>query len=436
MQGGSPDPSDDRREEEPMKIVVMGGGVIGVTTAYYLARDGHEVTVLDRQPHAANETSFANAGLVAPGHAYTWASPRAPKILLKSLFRDDQAFKLRLRADPRMWSWLLLFLRQCTDERARRNTICKLRLCLYSQEALHEVVSATGVAYDAQTGGLLYFYRSQEGFERGIANSVILCEHELPLEIVDRDRVAQLEPALAPVKDRIAGAIYAPSDESGDAHLFTRALAAFCRAKMGVHLEFETTISRLAVQGDRIDRILSDKDPIRADAYVLALGCDSPSVARQIGIRLPIYPVKGYSVTIPVRPGDTAPHLGGVDEEHLLAYARMGDRLRLTAKAEFAGYDRSQRPEDFRHLLQVARDLFPTGGDYTRPLYWAGLRPMTPEGTPILGQTRYRNLFLNTGHGHMGWTMSCGSARIIADLIAGRTPELSLEGLTLPGEGV
>jgi D-amino-acid dehydrogenase len=416
--------------------VVMGGGVIGVTTAYYLARDGHEVTVLDRQPQAANETSFANAGLVAPGHAYTWASPRAPKILLKSLFRDDQAFKLRLRADPRMWSWLLLFLRQCTDERARRNTICKLRLCLYSQEALHEVVSATGVAYDAQTGGLLYFYRSQEGFERGIANSVILCEHELPLEIVDRDRVAQLEPALAPVKDRIAGAIYAPSDESGDAHLFTRALAAFCRAKMGVHLEFETTISRLAVQGDRIDRIVSDKDPIRADAYVLALGCDSPSVARQIGIRLPIYPVKGYSVTIPVRPGDTAPHLGGVDEEHLLAYARMGDRLRLTAKAEFAGYDRSQRPEDFRHLLQVARDLFPTGGDYTRPLYWAGLRPMTPEGTPILGQTRYRNLFLNTGHGHMGWTMSCGSARIIADLIAGRTPELSLEGLTLPGEGV
>jgi D-amino-acid dehydrogenase len=419
-----------------MNIVVLGGGVIGVTTAYYLARDGHEVTVLDRQPQAASETSFANAGLVAPGHAYTWASPRAPKILIKSLFRDDLAFKLRLRVDPRMWAWLLLFLRQCTAERAQLNTVHKLRLCLYSQEALHEVVQATGVEYDAQSGGLLYFYRSQEGFERGIANSVMLCEHELPLEIVDRDRVAQLEPALAPVKDRIAGAIYAPSDESGDAHMFTCALAAFCRDNMGVRLAFETTIRRIEAQGDRVERVISDKGAVTADAWVLALGCDSPSLARQLGIRLPIYPVKGYSVTIPVRPGDTAPHLGGVDEEHLLAYARMGDRLRLTAKAEFAGFDRSHRPEDFRHLLQVARDLFPAGGDYARPLYWAGLRPMTPEGTPILGQTRYRNLFLNTGHGHMGWTMSCGSARIIADLIGGRKPELSLEGLTLQREGV
>jgi D-amino-acid dehydrogenase len=199
-----------------MEIVVLGGGVIGVTTAYYLARDGHEVTVLDRQPQAASETSFANAGLIAPGHAYTWASPRAPKILIKSLFRDDQAFKLRLKADPRMWAWLFLFTRQCTDERARLNTIRKLRLCLYSQEVLHEVVKDTGVSYDSCSGGLLYFYRSAEGFERGIANSVLLCEHELPLEIVDRDRVVELEPALTPVKDRIAGAIYAPSDESGE----------------------------------------------------------------------------------------------------------------------------------------------------------------------------------------------------------------------------
>jgi D-amino-acid dehydrogenase len=415
-----------------MKIVVMGGGVIGVTTAYELARDGHAVTVLDRQSQAASETSFANAGLIAPGHAYTWASPRAPKILIKSLFRDDQAFKLRLRADARMWAWLLLFLRQCTAERARLNTSRKLRLCLYSQQALHEVVSATGVSYDAQTGGLLYFYRTQAGFERGIANSAILRDHGLPLEIVDRDRVATLEPALAPVQDRIAGAIYAPSDESGDAHLFTGALAAFCRDKMGVRLAFETTIRGIEVLGDRIERLVTDKGEVRADAYVLALGCDSPIVARQIGIRLPIHPVKGYSLTIPVRPSDAAPHLGGVDEEHLVAYARMGDRLRLTAKAEFAGYNRNHRPEDFRHLLQVSRDLFPAAGDYARPRYWAGLRPMTPEGTPILGQTRYRNLFLNTGHGHMGWTMSCGSARIIADLIAGRTPDLSLEGLTLP----
>jgi D-amino-acid dehydrogenase len=415
-----------------MQIVIMGGGVIGVTTAYYLARDGHAVTVLDRRSQVASETSFANAGLVAPGHAYTWASPRAPKILLKSLFRDDQAFKLRLRADPRMWAWLLRFLRQCTAERARLNTSRKLRLCLYSQAALHEVVEATGVSYDGRTGGLLYVYRTPAGFARGAANSAILRDNGLAVEAVDRERVAAIEPALAPVKEKIAGALYAPSDESGDACLFTRALAAYCRDKMDVHFALDTAIRGLEVQGDRIGRVLTDKGAVTAEAYVLALGCDSPILARQIGLRLPIYPVKGYSVTIPVRPGDTAPRLGGVDEEHLVAYARLGDRLRLTATAEFSGYDRRHRPEDFRAMLQVARELFPHGGDYARPQYWAGLRPMTPEGTPILGPTRYGNLFLNTGHGHMGWTMSCGSARLTADLIAGRTPEISLEGMTLP----
>jgi D-amino-acid dehydrogenase len=409
----------------------MGGGVIGVTTAYYLARDGHEVTVLDRQPQVASETSFANAGLIAPGHAYTWASPRAPKILFKSLFSGKQAFRLRPRADPQMWAWMLLFLRNCTTERARLNTIRKLRLCVYSQEALHEVVEATGVAYDRSTGGALYLYRTPASFDRGVASSSILRHNGLRLEVVDRDRVAALEPALAPVKDRLAGAIYAPTDESGDARMFTHALAAFCRNKMDVRFGLETTIRGVDVQGETIVRLLTDKGEIRADTYVLALGCDSPILARQLGLRLPIYPVKGYSVTVPIGREDAAPHLGGVDEEHLVAFARMGARLRLTATAEFSGYDRSHRPKDFRTMLRVARELFPEGGDYTRPLYWAGLRPMTPEGTPILGQTRYRNLLLNTGHGHMGWTMACGSARITADLLAGRQPDISLEGMTL-----
>jgi D-amino-acid dehydrogenase len=414
-----------------MKIVVMGGGVIGVTTAYYLARDGHEVTVLDRQPEAASETSFANAGLIAPGHAYAWSSPKAPKILFKSLIRGDQALRLRLRADPQMWSWMLLFLRQCTAERARLNTIRKLRLCIYSQEALHEVVEATSVSYDRRTGGSLYLYRTPASFDLGVANSAILRDNGQPLEVVDRDRVATLEPALVPVKDKIAGAIYSPSDESGDACMFTRALVVYCRERMDVRFVFETAIHGLEGQGDQIGRIVTDKGDVTADAYVLSLGCDSPSVARQIGIRLPIYPVKGYSLTIPVGPEDTAPGLAGVDEERLVAFARMGDRLRLTSTAEFSGYDRSHRPKDFRAMLRVAHELFPTGGDYAKPFYWAGLRPMTPEGTPIFGRTRYSNLILNTGHGHMGWTMACGSARITADLIAGRQPGLSLEGMTL-----
>ena len=414
-----------------MKIVVMGGGVIGVTAAYYLARDGHEVTVLDRQPQVANETSFANAGLIAPGHAYTWSSPKAPKILFRSLFRSDQALRLRLRADPRMWAWLLLFLRNCTAKRARINTIRKLRLCIYSQEALNELVDTTGVAYDRGTGGALYLFRRQASFEAGAANSAILCDNGQPLEVLDRDQVGHLEPALAPVKDKLAGAVYSPTDESGDAHMFSCALANVCREQMGVEFAFETTISRIDVQRDRIVRIVTDKGDFTADSYVLSLGCDSAILARRIGIRLPIYPVKGYSVTVPIPSGGLAPRIGGVDEDNLIGFARMGDRLRLASTAEISGYDRRHSPKDFRAVLRAAPDLFPTGGDYAHPQYWAGLRPMTPENTPLLGPTRYRNLILNTGHGHMGWTMACGSARITADFIAGRQPELDLEGMTL-----
>ena len=414
-----------------MKALVMGGGVIGVTTAYYLARDGHEVTILDRQPQPASETSFANAGLVAPGHAFAWASPKAPKVLLKSLFKDDQALRLRLSADPRMWMWFALFLRQCTEERARINTIRKLRLCIYSLEALHEVVENTGVEYDGQAGGVLYFHRTQETLDKGVAHSGILRENGLPMEVVDRDRVAELEPALEPVKDRIAGAIYSPRCESGDARMFTRNLADFCSERLEVRVATDTSIRAIHTEGDRVVRIATDKGDFTADVYVLSLGCDSPIVARRIGLRLPIYPVKGYSVTIPVGRSNAAPSIGGVDEDNLVAYARMGTRMRITSTAEFTGYNRSHRPADFRAMLNVARDLFPSGGDYDKPDYWAGLRPMTPEGTPILGKARYRNLLLNTGHGHIGWTMACGSARITADMVAGRKPDISLEGMTL-----
>lgn len=414
-----------------MKILVLGSGVIGVTTAYYLARDGHEVTVIDRQPEPANETSFANAGLVAPGHAYAWAAPESPKILFKSLFDPNQALRLRPRVDPRMWSWGLLFLRQCTEKRARINTIRKLRLCIDSLDALHEVVKETGVHYDGRTGGNLYLYRTQATFDAGVTHTSILRENGLELEFVDRDRAAELDSALAPVKHKIAGAIYSPTDESGDACMFTRNLADVCRERMGVSFAFETTIQRLEVGGDTIARVVTDKGNFAADIYVLSLGCDSPFLTRRLGIRLPIYPVKGYSVTVPVGEQHKAPTIGGVDENSLAAWARMGDRLRITATAEFSGYDRSHKPKDFRFMLSVARDLFPEGGDYEQPTYWAGLRPMTPEGTPILGKAKYRNLFLNTGHGHIGWTMSCGCARVTADLVAGRKPEISLEGMIL-----
>ena len=412
-----------------MRIAVMGAGVIGVTTAYQLARDGHEVMVIERHPGPAEETSFANAGLVAPGHAYAWSSPRAPKILLKSLIRDDQALRFKLSADPALWSWTLKFLGQCTTDRAARNTRNKHRLCLYSQAALHEVVADTGVAFDGATGGLLYLYRDPANFDRAVANMAILRDGGQDLRPVDGAEAARLDPALAHAKDDIAGAIYCPTDESGDAHLFTGALADVLAAR-GVTFEFGVTIRHIATAGTRVEKIVTDRGDRTADAYVLALGCQAAAMARPLGVKLPIYPIKGYSVTLPIAGRNNAPRLGGVDEDNLVAYGRFGDRLRITATAEFAGYDTGHTPTDFSGMLNVARGLFPDGGDYDKPRYWAGLRPMTPEGTPMLGAGRHDNLHFNVGHGHMGWTMAAGSARIVADLIAGRAPEIDLDGLT------
>ena len=413
-----------------MKVLVMGGGVVGVAAAYRLLADGHEVSVLDRHSAAAEDTSFGNAGMIAPGHAFAWSSPRAPLMLLRSLWRNDQALRFKLRPDPRLWYWSLLFLGQCTSERSRVNTLRKHRLCVYSQQALQDVVRETGVEYDRVTGGLLYLYRSQATFDAGVEHMQILADDGQEMRVLDRDGVARADPALEPVKDKIAGGVYCPTDESGDCRKFTQALAAHC-AERGVRFHYDTTIQRIERDGDRINRVVTDRGEHRADVYVMSLGSQSPILARQVGESLPIYPVKGYSVTLPVGGANNPPTIGAVDEDNLVAYTRMGDRLRVTATAEFAGYDTSHRPEDFRGMLRAVQDLLPNGGDYARPSYWAGLRPMTPEGTPIFGRGRVANLIFNAGQGHMGWTMACGSARITADLVAGRQPEISLEGMTV-----
>lgn len=413
-----------------MPTVILGGGIVGVTTAYYLAREGQQVVVLDRQPAVARETSFANAGLVAPGHAYTWASPRAPKILLKSLFLKGQALRLKLRFDPRMWAWGLQFLANCTEERSRQNTTRKLHLCRYSQSLLQELTAAERLQYDLVSGGALYVYRDPAAFERGVGATRVLSDGGLALQTLTPEQVVQREPALASARQHLAGAIFCPTDESGDAHTFTRQLAQRC-TQMGVKFLLDRRITGWEHQADRVTAVRTDQGPVAGDRFVLALGSYSPLLASQLGYRLPVYPVKGYSLTAPVRPGDEAPMLGGVDEHHLVAWARFGDRLRFTATAEFAGYDTSHRPRDFDDMLAVARQLFPRGADYDKPSYWSCLRPMTPAGAPILGATRHRNLFLNTGHGHMGWTMACGTARIVADMLLGRQVSHSLEGLTL-----
>ena len=416
-----------------MQVVVLGSGVIGTTAAYYLAREGHEVTVIDRHEAPGLETSYANAGLVAPGHSYAWASPAAPRILAKSLVTADQALRLRPRLDPRMWSWLWQFLLQCTDERARANTARKLRLCRYSTDLLTELVTDTGVEYDGLARGNLYVYRTERSFEAGVRRTRLLRDHGLELEVLDREGLCAREPALEPVKDALAGGMYSPTDQSGDARLFSRNLALHCSETLGVRFRFGVTVTGLETDGSRVSGVRTSAGAVRGEVYVLALGFMSPFVSRTAGVKLPIYPVKGYSVTIPRGPSNLSPRMGVCDEDRLVVTCPMGDRVRVAATAEFTGYDKRHRPEDFRGMLRSVRELFPSAGDYDRPEYWAGLRPMTPSTVPILGRARYENLYLDTGHGHIGWTMACGSGKVTADLIAGRAPEIDLEGLLHEG---
>jgi D-amino-acid dehydrogenase len=274
----------------------------------------------------------------------------------------------------------------------------------------------------------LYLYRSPASFEAARTKSRILTEAGCRIEALDADGIAGVDPALAPVKQRFAGALYAPGDESGDCCMFARNLAAWLKGQ-GVDFRWSTEIRGFDLEGDCVAAIVTDKGRMTGDVYVLALGVYSPHLARSLGVDLPIYPVKGYSVTVPTEGRNNVPAVGGVDEETLVAYCPMGKRMRITATAEFSGYDRSHRPSDYRTMLEVMKSLFPDAADYGKLDYWAGLRPMTPEGTPIFGQARHKNLWYNTGQGHMGWTMGHGAARITADLIAGRTPAIPLDGM-------
>jgi D-amino-acid dehydrogenase len=352
-------------------------------------------------------------------------------MLWDSLRGAETAIRLRLGTDPRLYAWGLRFLRECTPERARRNTLVKLRLCQYSQRVMHELVRTEGIEYHAVTRGALYLHRDPRELDAGVRKMAILAEHGQRQEVLDAAGLARLDPVFEPVRDKIAGAIRDLGDESGDSRLFVERLARLCRERLGVAVKLGTRVSALRADGDRIDGVLTSEGPLGADAYVLALGVGSAAVARTAGLSLPIYPAKGYSSTFPLRAGGLAPTVPGVDEQWLVGWSRLGDRLRLTSTAEFTGYDWSWTPRDFGNILRLARDLFPGAAEYDRGEYRACLRPMTPDGPPILGLARHRNLFLNCGHGHLGWTMACGTARIVADLMSGRMPELDLAGLTL-----
>ncbi|MGH8079974.1 MAG: D-amino acid dehydrogenase [Lysobacter sp.] len=411
-----------------MKVLILGSGVIGTSAAYYLARAGHEVEVIDRQPAPALETSYANAGEVSPGYSTPWAGPGVPMKAIKWLLMRHRPLVIKPDFDPTMLRWCLAMLRNCTHARYRVNKERMVRLAEYSRDCLRELREATGIEYDARQRGTLQLFRTQRQLDDTGKDIEILRESGVAFELLDRDGYIRAEPALDLVKEKFVGALRLPGDETGDCFKFTQNLAALAQA-LGARFDFGVDIQRLETQAGELRRVHTSAGVREADAYVLALGSYSPLLLAPVDIRIPVYPVKGYSLTLPVGDDRYAPQSTIMDETHKVAVTRLGDRIRVGGTAELAGYDRRLHESRRRTLNHVVSDLFPRGGDPAKAEFWTGLRPMTPDGTPVLGATRVRKLFLATGHGTLGWTMAAGTGRVIADLVSGREPGISLEGL-------
>jgi D-amino-acid dehydrogenase len=411
-----------------MKVTVLGAGVTGITTAWYLRQAGHEVTVVDRQPAAGLETSFANGGQISVSHAEPWANPGAPLKVLKWLGKEDSPLLFRLRPDLRQWLWGLSFLRECTPARTRHNIRQLVNLGLYSRATLQQLRRDADLHYDQQTRGILHFYTSQAEFDAAQEPARVMREFGCELDMKTADECIRIEPALAQCRDRIVGGSMTPSDESGDAHRFTQQLAARC-AEAGVSFLFDTRIVGTVRQGDTLaavriasrDGIVSD---LKADRFVLCMGSFSAAFARELGVSLNIYPAKGYSVTLPVLDPSKSFEVSLTDDEYKLVFSRLGDRLRIAGTAELNGYDTTLNLARCEAIVRRVRELFPDMTDGRDARYWTGLRPATPSNVPYIGLSKVRNLYLNTGHGTLGWTHSAGSGRAIADIVSGRRVEL------------
>jgi D-amino-acid dehydrogenase len=411
-----------------VKVLVLGAGVIGVASAWYLARSGHSVVVIDRQPGPGLETSFANGGQISANHTTPWATPSTPWKALRWLEKAEAPLLIHLRADPALWQWLARFLGNCTRRRMRINMERALRIAVYSRDQLAELRNETAIRYDHLSRGILHIFRDPDEYAAAVPLVALMERYGCRRRIVGPEECVQIEPALSTARHRLVGGIYSPDDESGDAYAFTVALAGL-GASLGVEFRYNTRIERLLVEGERIAGVVTDRGRLGADAYVLALGSYSPLLLRGVGIKIPVYPAKGYSVTIPIGEHTGAPVVSLIDDEFKMVYSRFKGRLRVAGTAEFAGYDASITEVRARFVLVKAMELFPDCGDAARAEFWAGLRPSTPDGVPVIGRTRLANLFLNTGHGTLGWTMACGSGRITADLISGKSPDISLSGL-------
>jgi D-amino-acid dehydrogenase len=414
-----------------MKVIVLGAGLLGVTSAYFLREQGHDVVVIDRQASPAAETSFANGGQISVSHAEPWANPSAPLKVLKWMGREDAPLLFRLRADMRQWLWGLQFLRECTPAKTKYNIEQIVRLGTYSRDTLQALRSTIGLHYDERTQGILHFYTNQKEFDAAEAPAAQMRELGCDRRVISADEAVKLEPALAHIRPQLAGATYTAEDDSGDANQFARGLVEQCK-KMGVEFLMSHTITALRTKGgagSEIDHVeATDSEGrfqrIKGDAYVLAMGSLSPLYAKPLGIDLPIYPAKGYSVTMPVKDPTYAHQVSLTDDEFKLVFSRLGDRLRIAGTAEFNGYDRDLNRVRCEAIVRRTEELFPGAGDAEQAQFWTGLRPATPSNVPIIGRSKISNLFLNTGHGTLGWTHSCGSGKSIARIVSGQKPEV------------
>ena len=411
-----------------MKVVVLGAGLLGVTSAYFLRQQGHDVVVVDRQATPAAETSFANGGQISVSHAEPWANPSAPIKVLQWLGKEDAPLLFRLRADARQWLWGLQFMRECTPARTRHNIEQIVRLGTYSRDTLQQLRRETGLQYDQRTQGILHFYTNAKEFESAEAPAAQMRELGCDRRVISADEAVRLEPALAHVRDRLAGATYTAEDESGDANRFARELVSLCE-QAGVVFRMSHTVTALREAGGAIDHVeATDAEGrfqrIRGDAYVVAMGSLSPLLVKPLGIRLPIYPAKGYSVTMPVADASKAHQVSLTDDEYKLVFSRLGDRLRIAGTAELNGYDRDLNRVRCEAIVRRVEELFPGAGDASQAQFWTGLRPATPSNVPIIGRSKLPNLYLNTGHGTLGWTHACGSGKSIARIVSGLAPEV------------
>ncbi|MBB3064266.1 D-amino acid dehydrogenase [Limibacillus halophilus] len=412
-----------------MKVIVLGAGVVGVTTAYYLAKQGAEVLVLDRQAAPGMETSYANAGELSYGMTSPWAAPGVPLKALKWLFMRHRPLFIWPLLSPTMWAWGARMLLNCNAASYKTNKSRMVRISNYSRDVLTDLMSEVQLNFDQREKGTLQLFRLKKQVEASKADHEVLSEFGSPFEVLDREGCIAVEPGLARVAEKFVGGLRLTADRTGDCRLFTLALAEKA-AEMGVEFRYGVTIHRFAVEQGRIDAVITDRGAERADRYVCALGPYTPTLLNTVGIRLPIYPIKGYSITLPITNPDAAPQSTIMDETHKVGITRLGDRIRVAGQAEIIGYNKKLGRRATDTVRHVVNDLFPDGGDLRQAEGWTGLRPMTPDGTPVIGPTRYENLFLNSGHGTLGFTMSCGSGRAVADAVLGKTPEISFEGLT------